>query len=423
MTAPARRHTPPALFAVLELPFSAAVGMLQVAIPFWLAGQGLSIAQIGVVSAVGFTPHAWKALWMPLLDAGPRRRTWYRLAALIVAAFSVAIVLLPDPAHHLATFQWLVVGAQVGAATTGGAVDALMALTTAPADKGRAAGWKMAGNVGGIGLIGALLLWLRSHASPAVQAVVVAAFALGPTLALAALGDEPIIASASAAAGLKAAWARARGIAVDLWATVRSRAGWTGLVLCAAPVGAGALVNLLSGIAPAYQASEAVVALVDGLAGGLVAAAGAVLGGMIIDRMNRRVAYCLFAGLTALCAIGLALGPPQPSTFMAGTLGYRFFNGITMAAFAGMILELVGEGRAVATTYTLYVAVSNQAISVVTWLDGAGSRVGGLGAAGTALTDAALTFLGIGIVALVLRLSAPPAPGARRAAPSGATPP
>ncbi len=419
-----RRYTAPFLFGVIELPFSAAVGMLQMAVPFWLARQGLSIAEIGAVSAVGFMPHAWKFAWMPLLDTGMRRRTWFFIATSIVAVFLGAVVLFPDPAHHLRTYTLLIVGAQVGAATTSSAVDALMALTADPAQRGRAAGFKMAGNVGGISVLGALLIWLNEWATPTTVGLVIVAITIATAACGLFLGDEPVIeSSAPGTHPLSAAVARVQGIFVDLWSTVKSRAGWTGIVMCAAPVGAGALVNLLTGIAHDYQADAHLVELVDGPVGGILAATGAIIGGFLINRMNRRVAYCVFAGATACCALAMAASSMSPTTYAAGSLSYRFFNGITMAAFAGMILEMVAHGRAVATTFTLFVAVSNQAISVVTWLDGLGSKFNDMGARGTVLTDAVLTFAGIAVVALMmLFLRGRPAAAAPPHAPSAAAP-
>ena len=41
------RPTPPWLFGILILPFGAAVGFVQIAVPLWLRAKGLSIEQIG----------------------------------------------------------------------------------------------------------------------------------------------------------------------------------------------------------------------------------------------------------------------------------------------------------------------------------------------------------------------------------------
>ena len=136
----------------------------------------------------------------------------------------------------------------------------------------------------------------------------------------------------------------------------------------------------------------------------MIAAAGAILGGFLADLMNRRLAYCLFAGLTAVAALAMAAAPMTPTTYVIGTLAYRFANGITMAAFAGMILQLVSGGRAVATTFTLFVALTNQSISYVTYLDGQASQWHGLGARGTVAFDGVLTLAGLVVVGLMVVL-------------------
>lgn len=399
-----RRYTHPAVFGLIELPFGAAVGFLQIAVPYWLARQGLPLAQIAQLSAVAFLPHAWKVAWVPLLDFGASRRTWYMIATTFTAAMIGAVALVRDPMHELALYTALITAAQVGAATSSAAVEALMALTASPADKGRAAGYKMAGNVGGIGVLGALPIWLASNVSATAAGLTMAAIVIVTGCAVLLVAPEPerTFAASPGATVLRAIGQRCAGIVRDAWGTVRSRDGWTALVMCAAPVGAGALVNLYSAIAPDYSASEHIVETVDGIIGGLVGAAGAILGGYLADRMNRRVAYCLFAGVTAVAALAMAAAPMTPTTYVIGTLAYRFANGITMAAFAGMILELVSRGRAVATTFTLFVAVTNQSISYVTWLDGLASKWHGWGARGTVAFDGVLTLAGILIVATMV---------------------
>ena len=401
----ARRFTHPVVFGIIELPFGAAVGFLQIAVPYWLAKQGVPLAQIAELSAVAFLPHAWKIFWMPLLDAGARRRTWFFVATAFTALLLWIVATLPDPIHHLGLYTALITLAQVGAATSSASVDALMALTTRPEDKGRAGGFKMAGNVGGIGVLGTLPIWLSSHMTTTEAGLIVAGVVIATGAAGFLVAAEPADATRAVRAmhgAFRDAMDRLAAIARDLWTTVKSREGWTGLVLCAAPVGAGALVNLYSAMAGDYHASEEVVELVSGIFGGAVGAAGAILGGYLADRMNRRLAYCLSAGITALASFAMAAAPMTPTTFTVGTLAYRFANGITMAAFAGVILEMVAHGPAVATKYTLFVALSNQAISYVTYLDGQASKFRDLGARGTILFDGILTIFGIAIVAVMV---------------------
>jgi MFS transporter, PAT family, beta-lactamase induction signal transducer AmpG len=173
-------------------------------------------------------------------------------------------------------------------------------------------------------------------------------------------------------------------------------------------VGAGALTNIFSGMAPEYGASEDIVALVNGLWGGLVGAAGSFAGGWLADRMNRRLAYAASGLLIAACALAMMAGPLTPLTFAWGTLAYNFATGVAFAALAAFILELTGPSVAAATKYTLFIAVANLANSYVTALDGWASELRGWGARGALAADAALTLAGIGVLGAMVRLNRRP---------------
>lgn len=424
-TEPALRYTPPFLFLILELPFGAAVGFLQIAVPFWLRGAGIGLDTIAEISGTGFLPHALKLFWVPLLDLGVKRRTWYLIMVALTAALLAACALIPDPAHHLGLLTLLLTGAQATAATSASALNALMATTSRDADKARAGGYQMAGNVGGTALLGTLPIWLLGHTSPAVAGLLLGGIVLVCGLSARWIDEiptEPLHGSV-----LPAVAKRITSIVGDLWITAKSREGWTGLLICLAPIGCGALTNLFSGMAIDFQASERTVSLTNGLWGGIVSALGSVAGGFIADRMNRRAAYCLAGGLTAAVAFAMGVSPLTESTYTWGVLAYSFTNGIAFAAFAGLVLEMVSHGTAVATKYALFVAVSNQAISYVTLLDGRASTlvVHGKpwGTSGVILFDASITIAGIvafGLVVLALRLQRGPSPGVAR--PSAGTP-
>ena len=402
----------------MMLPFGAAVGYLQIAAPFWLRASGVSLAEIGAVSATAFLPHAWKILWVPLLDVGPYRKRWYAAGVVGTAALLAGIALLRDPAKHLGLFTLLIAAAQVTAATSSAAVNALMAISTRSTDKGRSGGYQMAGNVGGTGIMGALALFLSSHVSPTLAGIVLAALVLAGGSAV-LLVEEPRLVEdlAVRARGLASALrSRFTSVVRDLWATAKSRDGFTGILICLLPVGCGALTNLFSGMAEDYDAPQRMVEIVNGLGGGIVSAIGALVGGWLADRMNRRIAYGLSGGFTALTAIAMLLAPLTPTTYAVGTLAYNFANGIAFATWAGMILELVGHSAGVATKYALFTATSNQAISYVTWLDGRASEWSGVGARGALAFDAAITFVGLGLLLAIVGYT-------RRRTPAGAPAP
>lgn len=410
MTSPAR-PTPPALFLFLDLPFGAAVGYVMIAMPFWLRQGGVPLAEVAVISATVYAPHGLKLLWIPVLDFGARRRPWYLGMVAATAALLVAASLVPDPVRNLDLYTALLTLAQATATTAHAANNALMAITTRPEDKGKAAGFSMASNLGGTGLLGALALFVSEHVSPRAGGVALAAIVIASGAMALRIVEPPHVDAAVAAAGgaLRALRRHLVAMAKDLWSTIRSREGLTGLVICVAPVGLGALTNLFSGMAPDFGASARVVEVVNGLGGGVTGAAGALVGGWLADRMSRRVAYGVAGALTGLSALAMLASPLTPATYAWGTLAYSFTNGVAFATWAGMVLELVGPGAATATKYALFNAAANLAISAATFADGWAARASPWpalrGSRGALAMDAALTVVGLAILVAMVAVA------------------
>lgn len=400
----APKHVHPALFGLLVMPFGLAVGYGTVAVPFILRNRGLEMGTIATISALALGPHAWKFLWAPALDAGWRRRSWY-LGCIAVAAAALAgtTFIDPDPNARIGplaaiTLYAIVLGiAQAAVATSSAALDALMAITLPDDKKGAASGWYNAGNLGGTGVGGALALYFAQNLAPLTTALLLAGFCVACGLpALLIHEDRPE----------KHPLGRAfLNLLKDLWVTIKSREGWTGLVICLSPVGTGAATQLFSAIARDYGAGERHVEVVNGILGGLIGAVGCLVGGYLADRMNRRLCYVLAGAFTALCAVVMALAPLTPAGFTVGCLTYSFANGIAYAVFTAFVLEMIGHGPGVTTKYALFVSCSNQAISYVTWLDGKGyewgkgqsfgGRVGLLG------TEVLVTMIGISVLGMM----------------------
>jgi MFS family permease len=405
---PPARPTPPFLFLFLDLPFGAAVGYASIAIPFWIREGGLTVGQVAALGAAASMPHALKVLWVPAIDLIGTRRGWYLAMCAGTAALLVAASLVPDPTKHLWLYGALVALGQATSTTGHVANSALMAITTRFEDKGKVAGFSMASNLGGTGLLGALALIAAERVSQRAAGLLLAAVVLASG-AVALRIVEPPRALAAAAGVWRTAWRRIVDAARDLWSTARSREGLTGLVISVAPVGLGALTNIFSGLAKDFSASARVVELVNGVGGGVTGAAGALVGGWLADRMNRRLAYGVAGGLTGLSALAMLFAPLTPATYAWGTLAYNFTNGIAFATWAGMVLEVVGAGAATATKYTLFNAAANLAISAVTWADGAFADASPWpalrGARGSLAMDAALTAVGIAVLLAMMAVS------------------
>jgi MFS transporter, PAT family, beta-lactamase induction signal transducer AmpG len=415
---PARQRTSPPVFhpvywAVLVLPFGLAVGYAQVAVPYVLRLRGLDMRVIATIASISNLPHAWKFLWAPALDAGWKRKSWFLAMIALTAAFLALTALVPpDRDQHLGPFTLLVVYtavltlAQATVATSSSAVLALMALTVPEHEKAKASGWQTAGNLAGTSAGGAVVTWMLGHTSPTATALVLAVTCLACTIPVFSI-VEPTVAKHRIAPLFGILWK-------DVWATLKSREGWTGLIICLSPVGTGAMTNLFSALAVDYSrdpaAREQMVLLANGVAAGLVGALGALIGGYVAGRMNRRVAYALFGAITALAAVGMILGPANPTAFSIGCLAYYFANGLCYAAFYAFVFEMIGSGAGVTTKLALFISASNLAISYVTFLDGAGYDAAEkhwpgqawAGRAGMLGTDALATVAGIGILGAML---------------------
>jgi MFS family permease len=385
------------VFGVLVIPFGLAVGYSTVAVPFLLKARGMEIGAIATVTALAGWPHGWKFLWAPALDAGWKRRSWF-IGAVLVTAAALAATNFVDPIAHLTLYTAVLAIGQAAVATSSAAVDALMAIALRNEKKGAAAGWSMAGNLGGTGLGGALALWLAQHVSPGLTASALAAACAACIFPALAIVEKPPEKHPLGRAFLN--------LAKDVWQSVKSREGWTGLLICLSPVGTGAATGLFSAVAVDYHAGEWHVELVNGVLGGIVGAIGCLVGGYLADRMNRRLCYVLAGALTSVFAIVMAFGPATPRGFAFGCLAYQFANGIAYAAFAAFVLEMIGHGPGVTTKYALLVGASNQAISYVQWLDGKGYDWGAKraigGRAGMLGMDVLATAIGITILGSVV---------------------
>jgi MFS family permease len=250
--------------------------------------------------------------------------------------------------------------------------------------KGRAGGWFQAGNLGGYGLGGGLGLFLASH----LQFPWMASCAVGGLCLLCcfALINIPTPVRDLAAHGLRQSLS---AIFKDLWSIMRQRLGLLALILCFLPVGSGAAP--LSAIASEWSASSNTVALVTGLLGGLVSAAGCLVGGWLCDRMNRQVAYVWFGIFQAAGAVAMALLPHNEPMYILWASVYAFTSGLTYAAFTAFVLEAIGKGAA-ATKYSLLASLSNMPIYYMTVIDGwAHDR---WSARGMFFTEAALGVIG-----------------------------
>jgi len=403
----------PPFWAILTLPFGLSVGFASIAVPFVLRARGVDMTLIATVSQVAQLPHIVKPFWSPALDSGPKRRTWFfATIALTALALAATALIPPSTTDHVGPVPmlWVYTGvlfiAQAAVATSASAVLAMMAITVPDALRGRASGWQTAGNLAGMSCGGGLVAWMIGHVSTTTTAI--------PLASICALCAIPAAFIHETAPPRRSAWRLIVDLLREIGRVLKSRDGWTGMLICLSPVGTGALTNLFGALARDYAPDDAgaehLVVIVTGLLGGIVNAAGALVGGYVVDRVNRRLAYVVFGGVTALSAVAMMFVAATPTAFTVGCLAYTFANGLCYAAFYAFLLDLLGKTRGVTTQLALYVGASNMAITYVTWFDGASydwakklaptstwaPRAGMLG------MDALATFVGIALLWVML---------------------
>ncbi|MGE0625530.1 MAG: MFS transporter [Pseudomonadales bacterium] len=148
-------------FTLFYLAQGIPIGLLDVAMPAWLAAQGYSPAQVGSYVALIGLPWAFKLVAGPFMDrfgfpAMGRRRPWVMFAQTGLMIMLALLALVPDPTTQLVLIGAAGVLVNSFAATQDVAVDG-MAIDVLPvAERGRANAFMAFGQVAGIAGMGAV---------------------------------------------------------------------------------------------------------------------------------------------------------------------------------------------------------------------------------------------------------------------------
>ncbi len=358
---------------MLGLPYGISNAIVTILTPFVLRKQGVPVDRIAEVVAIATIPAVWFFAYSPVVDLGLRRRTWIILSAITAALCCASATLLAGHSLPLLTILLFLASAASGLlASAGGTLLSVLL----PNVQGRASGWYQGGNLGGGAVGGGVAIWLAGVANLSVLSLGVFLLVAGPVVAALMIQEGPPrrerTGQGSEKGSVKALF---QPFLRDLRAVFWSPRALIGLVFFLSPAGSGAVANLISSVGPDYHAPDIEVLWITGIAGGLLSAAGAFLGGYVSDRMNRMAAYALAGVLCAGFAIYMALAGPTALTFGAGYSGYSIATGFGYAVFTALVLDVLGRRQhAAGTSYSLLVASGNLPISYMTYLDGVGYK-------------------------------------------------
>ena len=354
---------PWAIFFLLS-PWSISSGYIGVAVVFGLAGAGLSTTAIAGYLSLILLPQTAKVAWAPLVDTTLDPKRWYLIGIVATLAMLVIVGFVPVGRQTLPVITILAVALSFVSTFIHLSNDVIMAYDVADDRKGQAAGWGSAANLGGNAIGGGLAIYLAQQGLPAwFPACVLAALcaACTPVMVLAA-PRPPAGSGENQITGLKA-------LGRDVVDLLRSRTGTLAFLLLLLPIGTGSMSNLLPALARDWHARTASVVAVSGVGGGLVQIVGSLAGGMLCDRFNRKLVYCVAGVAIALVVAAMAFGPRTPVAFVAFSLLYLLVLGTCYASFTAVGLEAIGKGAA-ATKLMVFICVSNLSINVVEFADG-----------------------------------------------------
>jgi hypothetical protein len=384
-------------FFFLVLPYGVSFGFVSVAFPYVAHERGLAVEAIGGVVAAAFVPHSFKVLWAPIVDTTLSRKTWYLIALAMVAMGTLASMAMPITTAALPALTAVVVASQIGLTLLYMACEGTLGRALPKEQKSTAAAWLQAGSFLGLGVGGGLTIELVTRL-PALLAGAIIAVTMFACAAPLFAFDEPH------ADEDRSILQSLRDLLRDLFALLRSRGGVMALFLCLSTVGAGAASNLFGAVADDWHASRWLVELTNGWLGGIVGALGAMAGGWLVKRVDRRIAYGLGGALTAASGVAMALGPHTAWAYAVFTLTYGAFTGMAYAAFSAFAFETIGT-ESVATKYNILTSLLNFTIAFKTRTDGHASVT--WGGRGVLLVDAAITAGGLVLLALGALLTRP----------------
>ncbi len=385
----------PWVFALLIIPMAVlSNGVISGGLSFLLSKQGVDMARSASIISLLNLPQTIYFLWSPITDFWIKRRTWLMLAA-TTGAIGVAIFFqIPNLASPAAVTLLFLSAcfAQLVVASCGG----IMGSLRSEAVRRRASSFYQAGSLafGAVGIF--VVASLAERMNQGHLGWIIAAMVALPSLAALAAPKQDVITAESAGAIFNRIF-REFKTTFFRWKAVPY------IALVTFPMGSGAAIGLLPGLAVDYHVNGQQVAWMNGLAGTALTALGALAATLIPVRMRVSVSYPLVCLVNEVTLVVLWLGPLRPSTYFIGASLYLFTIGTCYAVFTAVVLEFLGNsGKSGSARYSIINSMGNLPPVYMLAVDGIG--YGRWGTRGLPAIDAVVGALG-GTVLLIYFLS------------------
>jgi len=380
-------------------------GLMNIAVPAWLASQGVGAGEIASFLAIIILPWAFKLLSGPLMDRYQflpmgRRRPWVLGAQLGMTLSFFSLILVDNPTEQIGLLMMLGLLINVFAATQDVAVDGMAIDVTPINEQGRLNGFMVFGKAIGWGVssavTGTMLVKYGLGTTAIVAAFVQAIILLGFMLTMERRGERRLPWSPGAAMSAQRGNSSFRSLITGLNAVLWTRVS---LILMTIMLFDGfiggyghalmpiAAINLFGFTTPEWSQLVAVM--------GLVGAAAALVLGPMIDRFGAKRMLVLTVSLVAIHAFLLAETQYlwENTTYVRAMLAaWVLLNPVTMVCMIALAMTICSSATS-ATQFAIYMSLANLGSSV-------GSKTYGVIAEQTSYVDAYL-LLGAVTIAMI----------------------
>lgn len=358
-------HERPWLFTFLIAPDAViSIGLVTGALTYLLRNEGVDPARAASIAALIAIPHAIYFLWGPITDFWLRRRTWLIIAAAATAIALLAAFYQPSLASSVA-IALLFLSACLGVLAVA-ACGGIMGALHSEVNRRRAGSFYQTGSLA-IGAVTVFaLVSLAGHFSLRVLGWIAAAMIVIPALSAFAAPPQTVVAGRTTRETLARVWHEFRSTFLR-WEAIPYT------LLVTSPCSSGAMVGLLGELARDYGVTGRQVAWINGVAGALLSAAGALAASLIPVRVRAPIAFLTAGIVNAATMAILAFAPLRPATYIVACVLYLFTIGAGFALFTAVSLEFLGgSGKSGSSRYAIINSLGNIPVVYMTWLDGRG---------------------------------------------------
>lgn len=357
----------PWLFGLLIAPMAVlSNGLAAGVLAYLFRQQGVSIERSGAILSLLVLPQTIYFLWSPLTDLFVRRRTWLMLGAMAAAAMYAIAFQEHSLAAPRAVALMFLGGccAQLVVSSCGG----MMGTLHSERSRLVASSFYQSGSLA-FGAAAIFVLTMLAGRMPQAEMGWLAAGMIAVP-ALAAFG-----APEQRQVGHEPLGATLRRMGTEFTTTFFCWRALPYALLMLFPMGSGAAIALLPGIAQDYGVNGAHVAWMNGVGGALLTAAGAMVATALPVRMRASVTYLICTLVNAGLLTVLWLGALRPETYYVGAALYLFSIGTCYAMTTAVILEFMGKsGSSGSGRYSIINSMANVPVAYMTALDGMGGK-------------------------------------------------